>query len=570
MSSYTTETLRKAEAIEKALESQQPVEDITESMEIQIEPVAGRTSMSAINLSQESQLANQTDKVDTVSSTGIKENFRLASSDLDFAEDPFDESLCYDDPPPQTGPIEDELNNITDVAAQRVTEAKDTFGPIANILDYHRRHAPDSLPAKQASALKKFSKEIMLVAKHHFEAYVRGVPAQTCNYENSEEKITASNHNIGKTKSKPSYAQVATAGSKATHQNAAPDNNIEPRYKKNAKSNTDDRLFLRLSEGDKLRSLSPYALLSHLKTSLGPDAHLLVNAQITKSGFALCPKADESSALKDKISSISLLSNVTIDNATPWTSYKIQNVPRSYGTLSDDYEHQLIPVTTTALSDALTAAIGTTSISVKPSQENDINPHTSSTSWIVRFSEAPENLPRVLFLFGCRTVTRELPRRRATIQCSRCWLWHNSRTCASSPKCRLCDSLLHTEIDHTNLCSAEAGHVCPPRCIHCHGPHAADYSNCDLYPKPSGPPKTKSQVSAIRRINAEARMRQQAELGCVKPTTDPSLITTATSTQNLTASPAAGNKSHPDTARSNNLYAVLDTVEQSNDQIDSQ
>lgn len=527
--------------------------------------------MSAINPSQESQLANQTDKFDTGSSTGIKENFCLASSDLDFAEDLFDESLCYDDPPPQTGPIEDVLNNITNVAAQRVTEAKDTFGPIANILDYHCRHAPDSLPAKQASALKKFSKEIMLVAKRHFEAYVRGVTAQICNYVNSEEKITVSNHNIGKTKSKPSYAQVATTRTKATHQNTALDNkNIAPRYKKNAKSNTDDRLFLRLSEGDKLRSLSPYALLTHLKTSLGPDAHLLINAQITKSGFALCPKAGESSALKDKISSISLLSNVTIDNATPWTSYRIQNVPRSYGTLSDNYEHQLIPVTTTALSDALTAAIGTTPISVKPSQENDINPNTSSTSWIVRFSEAPENLPRVLFLFGCRTVTRVLPRRQATVQCSRCWLWHNSRNCASPPKCRLCGSLQHTEIDHTNLCSAQAGHICPPRCIHCHGPHAADYSNCDLRPKPTGPPKTKSQVSAIRRINAEARMRQQAEHGCVKPTTDPSPITTVTSTQNITASPAAGNKSHPNTARSNNLYAALDTVEQSNDQIVSQ
>ncbi|RKF82798.1 hypothetical protein GcC1_010034, partial [Golovinomyces cichoracearum] len=35
-------------------------------MEIQIEPVAGKSSMSAINLSQESQLANQTDKFDTV------------------------------------------------------------------------------------------------------------------------------------------------------------------------------------------------------------------------------------------------------------------------------------------------------------------------------------------------------------------------------------------------------------------------------------------------------------------------------------------------------------------------
>ncbi|POS88389.1 hypothetical protein EPUL_000118 [Erysiphe pulchra] len=178
-----------------------------------------------------------------MASLGVKENFRLASNDFDYHgqyEKLFDEPLCYDEALPLTGLIGDELNKITDDAAQRVTEAKLSFGPIASILDYHCSQAAGlHMPVKQASALKNFSDEIILVTKRHFEAYVRCVPAQICN-----DGITG-----------------------------------------------------------------------------------------------------KSAALKEKVSSISLLSNINIENVTPWTTHRIQNAPRNYGTLNRDFEHQLIPIT---------------------------------------------------------------------------------------------------------------------------------------------------------------------------------------------------------------------------------
>lgn len=139
--------------------------------------------------------------------------------------------------------------------------------------------------------------------------------------------------------------------------------------------------------------------------------------------------------------------------------------------------------------------------------------------------------------------------RRITVQCTRCWLWHNARSCASNPRCRLCGSSSHLEDKHGNLCAATGAHSCPNRCIHCHGPHSADDKNCELRPKTSGTPKTKAQVSEIRRINAAARMRKQAEAGCVKRTTSSSQ--TADCRRALMTQPAQ------DSIASHNPYGAL-------------
>ncbi|POS86369.1 hypothetical protein EPUL_001463 [Erysiphe pulchra] len=98
-------------------------------------------------------------------------------------------------------------------------------------------------------------------------------------------------------------AQATSFKTRATPQNTIPDNNGS-HFKKNVKSSTDDQLFLRLFEGENLRSFSPYALLTHLKASLSSDGKLLVNVRIKKSGFSLCSKADESATLKEKIPAI--------------------------------------------------------------------------------------------------------------------------------------------------------------------------------------------------------------------------------------------------------------------------
>lgn len=95
-------------------------------------------------------------------------------------------------------------------------------------------------------------------------------------------------------------------------------------------------------------------------------------------------------------------------------------------------------------------------------------------------------------------------------------MWHNSRVCASPPRCRLCGSSQNFELENANQCAAKSGHICPPKCIHCHGPHLADIPKFELRPNPSKVSKTKTQITAIRQINAEARLCTQADAGCIK------------------------------------------------------
>jgi hypothetical protein len=112
------------------------------------------------------------------------------------------------------------------------------------------------------------------------------------------------------------------------------------------------------------------------------------------------------------------------------------------------------------------------------------------------------------------TNAQPLYRRVRTMQCNRCWKWHNPRSCARNPRCRLCGSTQHTEDGHTNHCTAAAPHTCPPRCLHCHGPHPADDSHCLLRPSKPGLQFTKSQQAEIRKTCSITLSKARADSKC--------------------------------------------------------
>ncbi|CCU81758.1 hypothetical protein BGHDH14_bgh00952 [Blumeria hordei DH14] len=198
--------------------------------------------------------------------------------------------------------------------------------------------------------------------------------------------------------------------------------------------------------------------------------------------FALCPKDGDSENVMEKIKSVCFFRDAPVKKAIPWTSYHIKN-------------YCLKPVIAEALKDALATAAGLVPVAIAASRENDANPMSSSTTWIVRFPESHQSLPHNLFLFGCHTQTRILPKRQMAVQCTWCWLWHNTRTCASDPRCSLCRSSRHSKKDHANQCGATGQNICPNRCIHCHGRHPADNVSSDLRPNPSGPPMSQGRFT---------------------------------------------------------------------------
>ncbi|POS81903.1 hypothetical protein EPUL_006292, partial [Erysiphe pulchra] len=58
-----------------------------------------------------------------------------------------------------------------------------------------------------------------------------------------------------------------------------------------------------------------------------------------------------------------ILDGKLIEKSSVRTSYRISNVPRKIGTLRDNFEHHLVPVTTADVTMAITAAAGTQPIS---------------------------------------------------------------------------------------------------------------------------------------------------------------------------------------------------------------
>ncbi|POS84625.1 hypothetical protein EPUL_005528 [Erysiphe pulchra] len=217
-----------------------------------------------------------------------------------------------------------------------------------------------------------------------------------------------------------------------------------------------------------------------------------------------------------------------------------------------------------SISDAISSATEANPASISPSKDNAEFPDSMSNIWIVRLPEAHNRLPRVLFLFGCRTTTHVLPCRTTTPQCTRFWLWQNSRVCASSSRCRFCGSSQHSEPEYASHCAAGSGHICPPKYIHCHGPHPADVPKCELRPNPFRAPKSTTQIVAIRQISAEARLCIQADAGCIKPGSKKVLNDAVEKNQGTAynhilprSQTNIVNSSSPRITRSTNLFEVL-------------
>lgn len=171
------------------------------------------------------------------------------------------------------------------------------------------------MPPTHVRALKDLNEDLIAVTRWHFEAFFKGISAQTYPDESKDALNTFKNNNTVKKNYKPSYAQVVDHNSRATPQDVHLNNNGSC-ARGNPKTNTDERLFLRLPIDDPLRELSGYALQTHLKAKLGPDRQLLSNFLPTKTGFALCSGKEKSSSLAEKLAASNLLNGKLIKKSS--------------------------------------------------------------------------------------------------------------------------------------------------------------------------------------------------------------------------------------------------------------
>ena len=204
--------------------------------------------------------------------------------------------------------------------------------------------------------------------------------------------------------------------------------------------------------------MQAYAIYSSLRAKLGSNSPALKEVQSTKTRFALCPSSPEAlealEAQKETIGAV--FRECHVERGSYWVSYRVTNVPRLIGQISQAGEYTLASVDLKAIAYAVSESIRLSPISVTETAYSATNPNLALSSLFVNFPKGPSTtiLPYQLRLFGTTATARLLARKTTVIQCNRCWNWHNTRCCARPPKCRLCGSTEHLEDGHHNRCDA--------------------------------------------------------------------------------------------------------------------
>ena len=409
------------------------------------------------------------------------------------------------------------LNRTAAAASKRAADGQKLFGPIASFLDKHLSSSAN-LPPHLLDALAALSDELSSVAQRHFDAFITSSsppeshalrrastppsPPQSCSPPGLSQSTYAS---VASSPAPGQSTLITKRTAKKTGQ--APLKELNP----------DNRLFVRLPDGHQARDMQGYAIHTSLRAQLGPDGSLLKEVQATKTGFALCPTSpNDLKALEAKSNLIStFFGGCQVDRGSRWVSYRVTNVPRKVGQILADGTYSLAPVDSQLIIQAVAEATKITPASATETTHSVSNPNLAYSSWFVNFPEGTTTaIPRQLRIFGITATTRFLPRKISIIQCNRCWMWHNARSCARPPRCRLCGSTQHLEEGHNNFCSSPEPHLCPPRCFHCHGPHPADDANCLLRPTQSKNTFTKLQKLEIRKTYSAKLAQARTEAGC--------------------------------------------------------
>ena len=420
-----------------------------------------------------------------------------------------------------THSLAQDLTHLVKAAEVRSADAQRVFYPIANLWDsYVQSDEVRKLPAHLRKPLTKLCTEITAITNKHFESYIKGIynnPSSTPP-QVVQPPIPASRPSPQAITSPATYASITASTTPAPLAKLAQQ---KPTVK-TAITRPDTRLFVRIGPSHPARAAGSFALLTALKQALGTDAPLLKEVLAIPSGYALCTSSPKDLAALIQHTALigNKVSDCRVERPQPWVSYRLTNVPRSVRLLDPLFQVQNHTVTGEILHPAIQDITGQQPVhsteTLSSKEEGLFN-----TSWTVHFlADTHKALPRRLRILGTVVQTHEVKTKLKTIQCTRCYQWHNTRTCARPQHCNICGSYDHNADSHTSSCNAVAPHQCPPKCLHCKGPHPADEPSCPLRPVPLHP-KTKPEMTTILKASKAARKRAIAAANCVHtPVTD--------------------------------------------------
>lgn len=432
--------------------------------------------------------------------------------------------------------IHEALELAAAAATARAAEGKQLYTHAADLLDKHlQSDEMKTLPAHMRRAFKAFADDIALVATRHLDAYIRGNPLPPAPYTvdpttpatppdsvpDLPPSTPSRSRSASRTRSSPQTSALHNPPSTYAEVTARSPPILKLRSStistksalKHKEPTPDNRLFVRLPEGHQARQIPGYTILARLRQMPDIGQHLL-EVQTVKTGFALRPASPESLAmLENNMQALSnFFTGCTIEKAANYTSYRLSSIPRRITLFDDSGNLTQRDTDAETLGRALTEATGVTPAHIAQTPASIANPQDYASSWIVRVPSTSSKLARTIILFGVRASVKLLPQRTTIIQCHRCFQWHNERICARSQRCRLCGSTEHAEADHPSCNSVM--HNCPPRCLHCYGPHPADSVECLLRPQPNKTPLTKTQKAQVRQSCTAARIQLCQAAGC--------------------------------------------------------
>jgi hypothetical protein len=453
------------------------------------------------------------------------------------------------------------LSHLVEASKARTADAQRVFYPVATLWDsYLQSEDVRKLPAHLRKPLTKLCSEITAITNLHFESYIRGI------YTGSTIKATsgpalsqetppsispssaspppapspASSSRSPSSQPSPSYASITAA--------AAPAQVRKPQ-KPSAKATTsrpDTRLFLRISPDHPARAAGSFAVLTGLKAALGIHAPLLKEALAIPSGYALCTSSLQDLEALTQHSTLlaDTIVNCKVERPQPWVTYRAVNIPRTVRLLDPLNQVQNHLVTDQILNSAIQDVTGQQPVQATETR-GSLEQGLFGASWLVHFlADAHKPLPRSLRILGTVVQLRKLESKPKTIQCTRCFQWHNTRTCTRPQHCRTCGSSNHTEETHPKNCNAALPHQCPPKCLHCKGPHPADDPLCPLRPVPLCP-KSAPEKLAITTASKAAWKRATTAVNCnIAPRTD---VVMASDTPTTPTRPSPGTTQAPST-----------------------
>jgi hypothetical protein len=229
--------------------------------------------------------------------------------------------------------------DIAKAASVRTEEGQQIFCPISAVWDnYLQTDAVRKLPTRLRKPLTALCAEISSVANKHFDAYIKGTyPVPASQKPQSPVSLSGDTDLSTPTSTTPpspptSYAQAAATDGPSRYQ---PTRKPPLRAAKAKPTRPDTRLFVRISPEHSARAAGAFAVLTALKRSLREHAHLLKEVLSVSTGFALCSDSMESLTALELHTDIMTKSigNCKIERQAPWTTYRIDNVPRSVTTL---------------------------------------------------------------------------------------------------------------------------------------------------------------------------------------------------------------------------------------------